>query len=361
MIHVCIGTKAQYIKTAPLLHELDSAQVPYRLIDTGQHAAFSKGLRRELKIGSPDVSLGGSQDVKSIVGAVVWMVRLLTMLIRPRTVYEEVFNGQAGICVLHGDTPSTLVGLALAKRAGLDVAHLEAGLRSHSLIHPFPEELIRLMVMKRADVLFAPSSEAAEHLRSMRVNGHVVELPANSTVEALAAVQSRGRVESKAVVTVHRVENLHRKGRLQALLDIVTDLAATYPMLLVLHPPTEGALSQSMRAQLRLARVETAELMPHSEFVSHLEAAPFVITDGGSIQEECALLGVPTLLWRERTERPDGLGRNVVLSRYRAEAVDEFMANLEKYRYQRSAPEDRPSRLVLDHLRPWSLEAPASQ
>lgn len=361
MIHVCIGTKAQYIKTAPLLRELDLADVPYRLIDTGQHAAFSQGLRSELQVRAPDIMLGGSQDVKTIVGALLWAIKLLAMLIRSRTVRETVFDGQGGICVLHGDTPSTLIGLALARRAGIEIAHLEAGLRSHSLVNPFPEELIRLIVMKRADLLFAPSSEAAHNLQTLGVKGQVVELPTNSTVEALAAAQSEGDVESRAVVTLHRVENLHRKRRLEALVDVVSELASVYPVLFVMHPPTEGAMNERMKVQLRLAGVEMRKLMPHSEFISYLAAAPFVITDGGSIQEECALLGVPTLLWRERTERPDGLNRNVVLSHYRREAVDDFMAALEDRRYRRSEPQEKPSRLVLDHLRPWSLEAHASQ
>ncbi len=73
-------------------------------------------------------------------------------------------------------------------------------------------------------------------------------------------------------------------------------------------------------------------LVPHGEFVRALAAAPLVVTDGGSIQEECARIGVPTLLWRARTERPNGLDANVVLGQYDATTVDAFLADPERWR-----------------------------
>jgi UDP-N-acetylglucosamine 2-epimerase (non-hydrolysing) len=81
-----------------------------------------------------------------------------------------------------------------------------------------------------------------------------------------------------------------------------------------------------------------------------LAAAPFVFTDGGSVQEECALLGVPTLLWRQRTERGDGLGTNVVLSCYDDEVVDRFLADPEVLRTSPPDSGSTPSEQVLDAL-----------
>src|SRR5207245_1871886 len=99
-------------------------------------------------------------------------------------------GGESGTCVLHGDTPTTLllrkrVHERVRTQTGLAVAHLEAGLRSHSLVHPFPEELIRLMVMRRADVLFAPDAHAVRNLADMRVHGAVIPVSANTIVESL--------------------------------------------------------------------------------------------------------------------------------------------------------------------------------
>ncbi|MFP4512845.1 MAG: hypothetical protein ACLFRV_07855, partial [Acidimicrobiales bacterium] len=125
-LHVFIGTKAQYIKTAPVLARLDARGVPYRLIDSGQHGALSTGLRAELGVRDPDLLLGGSRDITSIPQAMAWAARMTTRLVSGRRVRDEVFGGSGGICVVHGDTPSTLLSTLLARRAGLTVAHLEA-------------------------------------------------------------------------------------------------------------------------------------------------------------------------------------------------------------------------------------------
>jgi UDP-N-acetylglucosamine 2-epimerase (non-hydrolysing) len=107
----------------------------------------------------------------------------------------------------------------------------------------------------------------------------------------------------------------------------------------VVHGPTAEVLGKAgMWARLDAAGVERTELLPHHEFVALLAGAPLVVTDGGSIQEECALLGVPTLVWRARTERPDGIGRNVVLARYDAAVVDDFLADPERWRHPPAPP-----------------------
>ena len=158
MIHVLIGTKAQYIKTAPLLRLMDEEGVSYRLVDTGQHAAISATMRANLDIREPDVFIGGQRDVTTIPQAIVWAARLGMRLFSKAKLRDEIFAGQAGVCVVHGDTPSTLITAAMAKRAGLALAHLESGVRSHRLTHPFPEEIIRLLVMRMGTLLFAPKS-----------------------------------------------------------------------------------------------------------------------------------------------------------------------------------------------------------
>ena len=91
-------------------------------------------------------------------------------------------------------------------------------------------------------------------------------------------------------------------------------------------------------------------LQSHAAFARMLAAAPFVITDGGSVQEECALLGVPTLLWRAHTERPDGLGANVAISGYQAEAVDGFLDDPERFRHAPLTTQAKPSDEIIDTL-----------
>ena len=354
MLHVFLGTKAQYIKTAPVIRELDQRGADYRLVDSGQHGRLTRNLRTELGIREPDVSLGDDRDIETIPQAVAWSARVATELVSRRRLQREVFGGESGTCVLHGDTPTTLLSAAMAHRAGLAVAHLEAGLRSHSLAHPFPEEIIRLLVMRRADVLFAPDAHAVHNLEAMRVRGRVVPVSANTIVESLRDALG-GHFQPKStgavIITVHRVENLHRARALRALLRVAPRIAKEHPVEFVTHGPTHQVLAKrGLDAQLTSAGVRLVPLLAHAAFVERLRDAPFVITDGGSIQEECALLGVPTLLWRARTERDDGLDENIVLSRYDAQTVDDFIAEPQRWRRPPADASAWPSKEIVDAL-----------
>ena len=354
MIHIFIGTKAQYVKTAPLLWAMDREGVPYRLIDSGQHARLGAGFRRELGLREPDVLLGSDADVASIPRAAVWALGLVGRLAFRRRLADEIFGGEGGVCVVHGDTPSTLLATMLARRAGLAVAHLEAGLRSGRWLHPFPEELIRHMVARRSDLLFAPDSEAVRNLEAMRVRGRVVALPANTVVETLARRGREGNGPAgPVIITMHRVENLHRRIRRRQLVELAVRLARERPVRWLLHDPTRGALGEPGLEALRRGGVELRGLAGHAEFVGMLAAAPFVITDGGSIQEECALLGVPTLLWRKHTERADGLGANVVVSGYAPDVIAGFLEDPDRLRRAPRIPDASPSARVLEALAGW--------
>jgi UDP-N-acetylglucosamine 2-epimerase (non-hydrolysing) len=354
LLHVFLGTKAQYIKTAPLLLLLEERHIPHRLIDSGQHSDIGRQMREEFGIREPDMALeqrGG--DVTSITQAIGWASRLAAGAMNRQRLREEVFGGHGGICVVHGDTPSTLIAAVMARRAGLRVAHLEAGLRSGSYLHPFPEEIIRVLTMRRAQLLFAPGAEAADNLRGMGVSGRIVDTGANTVEEALVAVLDSDRGETGAIVvaTMHRVENLKSRRRVEGFVALLERVAADHDVLFVAHGPTIEVMERGdLFGRLRRAGVTVRPLMPHGEFARAISAAPFVITDGGSIQEECALLGVPTLLWRDRTERSDGLGANVVLSRYSAGTIDVFLAEPELVRRDSQPMTAQPSVVILETL-----------
>lgn len=350
-LHVFIGTKAQYVKTAPLLRLLDERGLPYRLIDSGQHAALAAELRAELDVRAPDVTLGGSGDITTIPAAIRWALTIAARLIDGARVRRELFGGQGGICVVHGDTPSTLLATLLARRAGLDVAHLEAGLRSRSAFEPFPEELIRRAVMRLGAVLFAPDEVAARNLDRRGLGARTVRTSANTVVDALR--YSLGDTEvvpaGPSVVTMHRVENLHRAERVRGFVDLVERLAARGPVTFVVHGPTAATIAPH-RPRLEAAGVELVPLLPHARFTRMLAAAPSVVTDGGSIQEECALLGVPSLLWRAQTERPDGLGANVLLGGYEPAVTERFLTEPEALRRPPLTAQVHPSEEILTVL-----------
>ena len=373
MIHVFVGTQAEYIKMSPLLWRMESTGLPYRLIDSGQHADRSESFRDELGLRAPDHAMGGTRSVDSVPAALWWTARLGRRLALPRRLDRTVFGGCSGICVVHGDTPTTLIGALMAKRAGLALAHVEAGLRTHRWLHPFPEEIIRVVVDRLADLLFAPNDEAADELRKRRVRGRIITGSSNTISDALrAALESRpagtpttpdmsGSARSHnsqsrshpVVVTMHRVENLHRRRRMQALVHTITQLAQTTPVRWYVHEPTRRALGSAGLAGLEASGVELVPMVPYAEFVRALARAPFAITDGGSIQEECALLGVPLLLWRDRTDRADGLGENVMLSRYDPAVVEAFLADSQRFRRARRLPQSSPSQEILEVLADW--------
>ena len=351
-IHVFLGTKAQYIKTAPLLRLFADRGIAHRLIDSGQHAQLSAAMRRELGIGAPDVVLGGAGDVTSIGDAVTWAARIVGRLRSARNVRDRIFANRTGVCVVHGDTPSTLLATLLARRAGLPVAHLESGLRSHSVWQPFPEEAIRIAVMHLSDQLFAPDATAMANLRAMGLADRAVALDGNTVIEALrAGLPEPWPTCGPAVVSLHRVENLTSRRRVGGLVATVERVAAGMPVRFVLHEPTASLLRRTgLYQRLATAGVQMTPLVAHSAFVTMLAAAPLVITDGGSIQEECALLGVPTLLWRARTERPDGVGANVVVSGYRAPTIAAFIGDPARHRRPPGPLDRRPSEQILEAL-----------
>ena len=370
MIHVFMGTMAEYIKTAPLLRLMDDAGVDYRLIDAGQHGLLNAEIRARLGVRDPDLCLGDDRDMTTIGEVVRWSAGLVRRLRDRQWVRDHVFAGHPGVCVVHGDTPSTFLAAVMAHRAGLSVAHLEAGLRSGNVLNPFPEEMVRLVVMRLAEVLFAPDEIAVANLRRMKVKGEVVALPANTVVEALAhdlgqmhveagvmdptgTAPDRSQVEGTGpvIATLHRVENLKRAGRLQLFHDTLVRIAAEREVIFCMHGPTIQVMRPNgMEESLSAAGVKVRGLASHREFLAMIAEAPYVITDGGSIQEEAALLGVPTLLWRKVSERPDGIGANVVVSEFDQAVIDDFLADPMRHAVPPADLGVAPSEVILDRL-----------
>ncbi len=358
MIHIFIGTKAQYIKTAPLIRRLGQQGIVYRLIDSGQHASLTMALRRELGVREPDVCLRRGDDIASLPRAAIWMTKvMLSGAFRPGKMARQVFDGQGGVCVIHGDTPTTLLSVFLARRAGIPLAHLEAGLRSFNYWNPFPEELIRVVAMKRAALLFAPSATALANLERMNLRGEKHDSGVNTNLEALKYSRSQIQtpppgLENYALFVIHRVETLHNKKRMAVIIDLVHRLAKEKQLLFVLHPPTELILKKRGDHQ-RLeeqGNITLRPLLPHAEFINLLDHADFVVTDGGSIQEECFYLGKPCLLMRKKTERNEGIGENALLSEFQQERIDHFVNHWQDYRREPSIGGAAPLDMIIERI-----------
>ena len=351
-INVLIGTKAEMIKIAPVLKEFDRRGTAYHLIETGQHGAYLSKLRKELEIREPDVRLGSFNDVDTLFEVFKWSCSLFLTLINRKRV-KKVFSLPKGVCLLHGDTPSTFFGFLYAKRAGFKIAHLESGLRSRNFLHPFPEELIRVVVMKFSDVLFAPDQKAVSNLLSLKVKGRIEETSFNTGIESLEKhIKEIKKNSGPVIATLHRVENLHSKKRFMGFLELLEKIVSTgQEVLFVRHQPTDEIVKKyDVRERIEKAGIQTAPLLPYSDFIKRLADAPYVITDGGSIQEETAHLGVPCLLWRRKTERQNGLEKNVVISNYDERIVNNFLTDFERYRFETETCDGSPSSRVVEVL-----------
>jgi UDP-N-acetylglucosamine 2-epimerase len=361
MIHIFIGTKAQYIKTAPLIRRLDQREISYRLIDSGQHAMLTRSLRRELGLREPDVCLRRGDDIASLPRAALWMLRVMLLAaLRPKRMARRVFDDRGGVCVIHGDTPTTLLSVFLARRARIPLAHLEAGLRSFNYCNPFPEELIRVVAMKRADLLFAPSESALANLERMNLHGEKHGTGVNTNLEALKYSRSRQHdppagLADYALFVIHRVETLHSTNRMRVIIDLIHRLARQRQVLFVLHPPT--ALVLKKRDEYN--RLEQGEnitlrpLLPHAEFINLMDHADFVVTDGGSIQEESYYLGKPCLLMRKRTERDEGIGANVMISEFDSEKIDRFITQWKEFARDPSLDGAASLDCIVERIRAW--------
>lgn len=352
---VLIGTKAQFIKTAPVLRELDRRNVRYRLVYTGQHSETFDALERAFGTRAPDENLVPGVEAATRSSFAAWTVSFWRHgLGRVRRAEWRA----AKIALVHGDTASTLYGALLGRMAGARVAHVEAGLRSPRLLDPFPEELIRRAVSRIATVHLAPDASAIAHLRGRR--GRIVGTRGNTLRDALAmalgsidALPACGGGGGYAIVSIHRTENLSDRDRLDALMRHVLAVSKKVPLRFVLHPVTRSKLAATgWTARLQQAPgVELLERMDYPGFVKLMLGAQFLMTDGGSNQEEAAMLGLPTLLLRRTTERNDGLDGSVVLSELRGEVIQSFVTeNAGKAWSVRDVHGESPSARIVDVL-----------
>src|SRR3569623_874587 len=309
---VLVGTKAQFIMTAPVLREMDARGVPYRLVYTGQHSETFDLLEAAFGTRAPDEVLVPTFEATTHISFLSWTLRYWRAVLRRvrSTDWRRCRIGQ-----VHGDTASTLFGAMALRLAGVPVGHVEAGLRSPRLLEPFPEELIRRLVSRLSQLHFSPDATAASNLAG--VGGRIVDTGGNTLKDALLLALQRGAGERGAetaqpyaVVSMHRSENLSSKPVFGMLMQVVLETAQRIPVRFVLHPATR----ERIRASGWLPRLQAADgiqlmaRMAYPDFVKLLMGRRFLMTDGGSNQEEAAMMGLPTLLLRRATERGDGLG-----------------------------------------------------
>jgi UDP-N-acetylglucosamine 2-epimerase (non-hydrolysing) len=353
-IHIVIGTKAQLIKMAPIMMELEKKKIKYNFIFTGQHKETINEIRENFNIKSPDKILYTGKDITGIFQMLCWLTRICYKSVLKR---KEIFGttSQNDIVLVHGDTFSTVLGALMGKFGKIKIAHIESGLRSFNLFHPFPEEINRKITFLLSDYYFCPGQWAVNNLKKYK--GVKINTKINTLFDTLQIAKNKKSnikipKEKYCICSVHRFENIFKKNILKDIIKSLKLISKNIKILFILHPPTKQQLEKTKLIK-ELENNKNIELRPrynYTDFINLLNKAQFIITDGGSNQEESYYLGKPCLLMRKATEREEGLGKNVIISNYDDKKIKDFIKNYKKYNFPEIKQKESPSRIIVNYI-----------
>ncbi len=301
LAHV-VGARPNFVKAAPVIRALERAGVSQRVIHTGQHYddALSGVFFEQLALPEPDLNLG--------VGSGTHARQTAALLVA----LEDAFLAERpALVVVYGDVNSTVAAALVAAKLHLPVAHVEAGLRSFDM--EMPEEVNRIVTDRLADLCFATSADAVEHLRGEGVPADRIHLVGNSMIDSLEVARPHldpaGAREQVGlphgpygVVTLHRPGNVDEPGRTRTLVEALAAAARQVPLVFPVHPRGRAALEAAGLGDA--AGVHLVPPLGYLPFLSLVAGSAVVITDSGGVQEETTILGVPCLTVRPNTERP---------------------------------------------------------
>lgn len=283
---------------SPVAAALDARGLPCCVVKTGQHPDLDLTAHGLGEFDRLDLFCPGQIDPNAHAAAVA--AALGTMFGRP-----------PALILVQGDTSSAFGAAAAAFAAGIPVAHVEAGLRTHDRSAPWPEEDYRIAIDARATLLFAPTAAAAANLAA-EASGGAIFVTGNSGVDATLAAEARlpaPRVREsgrpRLLVTCHRRESWGDglagiAAALRTLAGEGTDIR------FILHPNPHVAAT--MRALLGgTPHIALMEPCDHGALLQAMREADLVLSDSGGMQEEAPVLGVPLLVLRDKTERPEGV------------------------------------------------------
>jgi len=325
-IMLVFGTRPEAIKMAPLVHALRAEPDYFDVLVcvTAQHREMLDQVLRVFEI-TPDIDLNvmqPGQDLFDVTSSILMGMREVFTMHRPDAV------------LVHGDTTTTLATAMAGFYAGVSVGHVEAGLRTHDLYAPFPEEFNRQVASIVTHWHFAPTALSRANLLAERVPPSAITVTGNTVIDALLWVlvridsdtQRRERLdrdlnillsfdwrsERFVLVTGHRRENFG-DGFLQ-ICSAIRDLATRYSEVHFVYPVH---LNPNVRKPVNellgsLNNVHLIEPLEYEPFVYLLKHAHLVLTDSGGIQEEAPSLGKPVLVMRDVTERPEAVEAGTV-------------------------------------------------
>lgn len=325
------GTRPEAIKMCPLVKEFQKRNDEFETIVcvTGQHREMLDQVLEIFEI-KPDYDLNimkSGQDLTDVTTRVLTGLRDVFKVCRP------------DIVLVHGDTTTSTASALAAFYAQIPVGHVEAGLRTHNIYSPWPEEMNRQITGRIATYNFAPTSLSEKNLLEENVHGHIY-VTGNTVIDALHMVVNKLKVDTDlakkqdnvlasagydvtrladgkklVLITGHRRENFG-EGFIR-MVTAMKDLSEKYPQVdfvypMHLNPNVRRPIHEVFGEDLTRPNFFFIEPLQYLEFVHLMSKATIVLTDSGGIQEEAPGLGKPVLVMRDTTERPEALESGTV-------------------------------------------------
>lgn len=306
-IMIVFGTRPEAIKMAPLVNELKSRDCLETVVCvTGQHRQMLDQVLDAFNI-EPDFDLSIMQEKQTLFDVTV------NILHKMKSVLEKV---KPDVVLVHGDTSTTFVTSLACFYLQIPVGHVEAGLRTYDLYSPFPEEFNRQAVGLIAKFNFAPTELAKNNLLKEQKDESTIYVTGNTVIDALKTTVNETYShphldwvgDSKLIlITAHRRENLgdpmiNMFKAIRRIIDENPDTKAIYPI--HMNPIVRNTAKEILGDHERIRIIEPLEVIDFHNFMAR---SYLILTDSGGIQEEAPSMGVPVLVMRDTTERPEGI------------------------------------------------------
>ena len=302
---VIIGTRPEAIKLAPIIMELKKKHNPI-VMCTGQHTNMVTDVLNLFNI-TPDVmfDLVGSQPMSSKTGTIMNLITEKLKLYNPKTI------------IVQGDTISALAGAMVGYLSRIPVCHVEAGLRSEDMNNPYPEEMARRTISLQTTLHFPPTQLNYQNLINEGIKPEYCHTVGNTVVDALFHVRDSIKVNTQhkdlVLITAHRRENWGKP--IENVCSAINKLSDAYPQINFCffthpNPVVQKTVLETIESK---PNVMLFQSVPYNVLIKYMVQSKLIITDSGGIQEEATILGIPTLVTREKTERQEGLSHTLKL------------------------------------------------
>lgn len=325
------GTSAEIIKLASVLHEINKSMETI-LISFDQQQKDVTNFTNFFNLSiSKRISYNSEFYLSGLISILIWLAKIFFFTVKNIFFFLEVYRHKNHyISIVQGDTMSAVLGALLSKILRIRVCHIEAGLRSFSLLHPFPEEINRRLISKFADYHFAPSLSATQNLsKSSLDTSNIIYTHGNTVQDSLFYIAEKLSLIRKSehlLVSIHRQEFLRNKKLYLHMISRLIDISHYHKVILVSDKFTIYTMKKyNIYNLVNDSNIQLKEKLSYIDFIKIIFCSKAVITDSGGLQEEAALLRIPTLIHRKFTERDDGLDDTIRLSFWNMENLDNFV------------------------------------